>query len=64
MTYVFESGKYDNYYKINYKYDFGIVSLSDDYIGRLNEDILIMKQPKAGNLYDGSPAFCFHKNSV
>ena len=24
----------------------------------------IMKQPKAGNLYDGSPAFCFHKNSV
>ncbi len=43
MTYVFESGKYDNYYKINYKYDFGIVSLSDDYIGRLNEDILSQK---------------------
>ena len=24
----------------------------------------IMKQPKAGNLYDGSPAFCCIKNSV
>jgi len=23
-----------------------------------------MKQSKAGNPYDGSPAFCFHKNSV
>ncbi len=35
MTYVFESGKFDSYYKANYDYDFGIISMSDEYASKL-----------------------------